>query len=337
MPVLNTFSNLSKRGFGSLLALTPFGTWVPMQPVADPLFFNAGRDIAVSDDGGRFAVARNSNTVRMSSDFGVTGFEVTVGSLQVQTIGMSYNGQYLIAGSGNNAGLYVSSDFGATWTLRQSLLFPIVGVSPSGQYQTAFQTDGANNFTLYRSTNYGASFTAGQTFSSASILKPTYYGQGQASIRMSADGQYQIAPGNTKPIISTNYGVTWQQCSGLPVDGAYYGATMSDTGQYQTVCVDGGYIYVSQDFGVTWTQQGAQRGYIRASMSADGSKQTVNFQSGASPKIVMSYDYGNTFEEIQPTDTGSLSDVFYIVGMARNGRYQYAVNYTGAKAQKNVS
>lgn len=337
MPVLNTFSNISKRGFGNLLNLTPYGVWVPMEPTANPQFFK-GCDVAVSDDGGRFVVGTQSGDLRLSTDFGATGSLLTTGGgYGWRSVGMNYNGQYLITGSQDVGQLHVSSNFGANWTAvgSGSLRFPCVAVSRTGEFQTAFGADASNNWTLYRSANFGASFATGQTFLANSGLQPVSYVYG-SQVAISESGQYQIAAGNPKPIFSSNYGVTWVNVSNLPASGNFLGVAISDSGQYQTVALLNGLIYVSSNFGATWTAKTYSDGHNRVSMSGDGSMQTVTTYSGTI-NIKMSYDFGETWELVVPADSGVIGGTFYNVGMSRSGRYQYAVSVLGAKSQKNVS
>ena len=68
----------------------------------------------------------------------------------------------------------------------------------------------------------------------------------------------------------------------------------SISGKYQTAVDDGSYIYVSSDYGETWTQKGIAAGWSGVAMNGTGQYQTATVSGGY---IYVSSDYGNTWTQ----------------------------------------
>jgi hypothetical protein len=70
------------------------------------------------------------------------------------------------------------------------------------------------------------------------------------SVSLSASGQYQVLVGNDDGAgggyihMSSDYGITWIQNTNAGLR-KWYGVSISDTAQYETAVVNGGYIYTS--------------------------------------------------------------------------------------------
>jgi hypothetical protein len=107
-----------------------------------------------------------------------------------------------------------------------------VSVSSSGQYQTIITVDDEEPGPIYRSEDYGLSWTL--------TGAPSAY---WSAVSMSESGKYQTACiYNGLIYVSINSGVNWAPASGAP--SAYWSAvSMSASGKFQTACVDGGLIY----------------------------------------------------------------------------------------------
>jgi len=89
---------------------------------------------------------------------------------------------------------------------------------------------------------------------------------------------------------STCYGTTWQ--AKTSANQWWTAIAMSSTGQYQTAVVDGGQIYVSSDFGVTWTAKESYRSWKDVAVSSNGARQAAVAYNNY---IYVSTDYGNTW------------------------------------------
>ena len=96
----------------------------------------------------------------------------------------------------------------------------------------------------------------------------------------------------------------------------WYGVAIDSTGKYQTAVADGDYIYISSDYGNTWTQKGSSRSWCGVAMDSTGKYQTAVASIGY---IYISSDYGNTW-----TQKGS-SQYWRGVAMDSTGKYQTAV------------
>ena len=97
---------------------------------------------------------------------------------------------------------------------------------------------------------------------------------------------------------------------------------ISSTGQYQTYIVTGGYIYISNDYGSTWTQQNSIRNWYYIAVSSSGQYQTAIVNDGY---IYISNDYGNTWTE------KNLTGFWYYVAISASGQYQTTANYNSGQ------
>ena len=171
-------------------------------------------------------------------------------SINTSTPGSSYgvaassNGQYQIFISGTKIGL--SSDNGSTWSSITSI--PItsnirsVAMSSDGKYITIVYS---SNF-IYRSDDYGVSF------SSVASSDSWFF------IAMDISGQYQTACKGTIVSVSSDYGATWSDTGTL--DYAVTAIAINSTGdiQYASTALSAptsyGSVYKSTDYGLSWTQ-----------------------------------------------------------------------------------
>jgi len=71
-------------------------------------------------------------------------------------------------------------------------------------------------------------------------------------------------------------------------------SSVSLDGKYQTAVTYNGYIYVSDDYGDTWTQKDSERSWRVVSLSSTGQYQTATTYNGY---IYVSDDYGDTWTQ----------------------------------------
>jgi hypothetical protein len=90
---------------------------------------------------------------------------------------------------------------------------------------------------------------------------------------------------------------------------------MSSNGQYQTATISSGYIYTSSNYGVTWTQQATSQNWYGIAMSANGQYQVASINNGT---LYRSVNYGQTWFSV-----GS-SQLYRLITMTANSQYQYA-------------
>ena len=97
---------------------------------------------------------------------------------------------------------------------------------------------------------------------------------------------------------------------------AWTGVAMSSDGKIQTAIADADYVYVSTDYGNTWTAKDAERNWYDVAMSSDGKYQTATAYSGEDDYIYVSTDYGSTW-----TPKGSIQR-WWGIAMSSDGKYQ---------------
>jgi hypothetical protein len=183
---------------------------------------------------------------------------------------LSSSGQYQVASTGS--GIYLSSNFGVTWSRISSAAVSEVAISSSGNYITCTGRGTSGSIVpSYVSNNYGSTFTA------TTITSATFN-----DVAISGSGQYQIITDRGSLFyVSNDYGVTWSTSSSTVI---FTGVDMTVTGQY--IIMIGNItnnpratIQFSSNFGSTWTLldvSGALTG-ARAQISMSDSGDYVSY------------------------------------------------------------
>jgi predicted acyltransferase (DUF342 family) len=147
-----------------------------------------------------------------------------------------------------------------------------------------------------------------------------------SSIAMSANGQYQtaVASGTSSIYTSSNFGMNWTINTSAPT-GSWYSVAMSSSGQYQVAVINGTYVYLSSDYGITWSNSNTTTNpgvstWQQVAMSVTG--QYVSL-AGPSSGLWVSSNYGVTW-----TKTNGIGNFICIV-MSATGQYQVAGGYNG--------
>ncbi|MFH0949030.1 MAG: hypothetical protein V1802_00915 [Candidatus Aenigmatarchaeota archaeon] len=269
---------------GRIFVSSDFGqSWVARGPgVSDPKY--SWGYIAMSSDG-KYQTAIGyyydgvafDGKIYISSDYGMNWAQSSGPTGTLTGIFMSSDGKYqtLIGrcygthSSCTYAGeFYTSDNYGQSWTKRD-VLGPLlywmdVAISSDGRYQTAVLDNGE----IYISSDYGVNWAAKGTVK--------YW----KDVAMSSDGKYQtaIASSPGKIYTSYDYGNIWIESASLTEIWPEQIAMSSD-GKYQTVITgDGpanGRIYVSPNYGVSWTVRGLSKMWKGIVMTTDGSYQTA--------------------------------------------------------------
>jgi hypothetical protein len=190
-------------------------------------------------------------------------------------------GQYQVAPTYNLNGIYVSNNYGSTWTKTGTVVdsYYSLYISYSGKYMIIM----AYSDKMYKSTNFGASFSVAFT-----SLRPGYY-------FFSQDETYHGYVSSTSRLnISSNSGSSFAIPSALSsVSILNYGipAAFSQNGKYQ-LAISATNIYVSNNNGSTYTSNlGGLTGLNTVAMSLDGQYMFVN----SSPSLRYSSDFGVTW------------------------------------------
>jgi predicted acyltransferase (DUF342 family)/transcriptional antiterminator Rof (Rho-off) len=163
------------------------------------------QSIAMSSTGKYQVMADYINGVYVSYNYGEAWFVKSSGG-NYQGVACSATGKFMLA-TKIGTGLYYSNDYGNTWSTISTSIAPggqhaFVAMSSNGKYCSyTTQNNSSGTGYIYRSSNYGSTWTAVATDASR-------YWQ---EIRMSADGEYQIAGliSGTGLYKSVDYGVTW--------------------------------------------------------------------------------------------------------------------------------
>jgi len=259
---------------------------------------------------GQYQLVGTTTFLYVSSDFGTTWTQVATDK-DWTGVAISGNGNYMYAtdSTASTGNLYVSTDYGLTWTVSASSpgagAWLFVAVSASGQYVLSC---GPSYY--YLSSNYGATFTQVENYSTAS----------SGFIAMSATGQYMMIRALSSNVVSKNYGSTWTAISPTS-DG--YGLAISGTGQYQMAQNTAtNTMYLSSDYGATFAPVLATPCWSCA-IDYTGQYQVV---ARLPTNIYYSVDYGVTWNIATnyPNPSQSRS-----VSMSANAQYFLAPNANG--------
>ena len=219
----------------------------------------------------------------------------------------------------------VSLDKGATWQVVDKFEDCIdIAISSNGIFQTALTREGK----VWTSTNKGTTWNL-TTNSNANLS-----GLSLTTVAMSYSGQIQVVAGyNTSIYISIDYGYSWYEKGFInnwkkvliSDEGEFYlaatedrlftskdyGTTwfnkldltensvfaMSKTGSIQVAAVNRGSIYVSNNYGETWTEvKNTINNWQSIEISESGRIQTAVAFEGIYLRVYMSFDYGVTWE-----------------------------------------
>lgn len=241
----------------------------------------------------------------------------TSGSTGLAGISTSSTGQYITAAYIDS--IFVSSDYGSTWTrrvlLNSSEVISDVAISESGQMQL-FVTY-SNPGIIYKSNDYGTTWNAKVGY--------RYFN----SIAMSASGEICISAsdigGATSYLglyISYNSGNNWLKTEAPTYASfnnsfyGYYDAAISSSGQYITGVTRYIYIWYSNNYGKDWRLANAPEiQYYRVAMSSSGQYQTAITFSGG---IYYSINYG--VDWIQSNAISSQG--YWGISISSSGQYQ---------------
>ncbi len=278
---------------------------------------------------GRYQVAiEELGGIYVSRDFGTTWtVKINIGEASSNSVSMSTSGQYQTASNGRN--IYISNDHGESWNsvynFGDTKVF--VSVSLNGQYQNIISAGDS----LYQSRDYGLTWVRftdeySELYNSIQMF-PT------CDVAMSYNGNYQTIV-SENIYTSSDYGFTWNTVDLNPGvdsdwdDRNWISVAMSSEGKYQTALEDVGEIYVSDDFGTTWTKKNNQvirdKQWRSVAMSANGRFQTALAKNGG---VFVTIDHGDTWSLSVETIFGDRT--WQGNSVSANAQYQTAVTYNG--------
>jgi hypothetical protein len=193
--------------------------------------------------------------------------------LNTSLTAISGNAQYMLA-SAPSGGLYLSSNFGSTWSQVTSATsngaWTGLAISYTGQYMVAISQT-ASNAPIY-STNYGSNWT-----------QTSFTGVTGSFVAISGNGQYCLTGSTTVAFLISNYLAgfstsAYTQPTLTGINANIVAASLSTTGQYMVIVTAGttNNVYFSINYGATFTAItiGAAA-LVSCTMSYDGSYITV--------------------------------------------------------------
>ena len=222
-------------------------------------------------------------------------------------IAISASGQYQTAVSQL---IYISNNYGASWTLSPSAPTPqqysSVSISASGQYQIV-----SGSSSIYYSNDYGNSWNSN-----------TIAGNNTS---ISASAQYQVVSSFANVFLSSNYGSSWNTLSISPT-GLICSVSISASGQYISFATffpafNSGYIHVSSNYGNSFTLINTINDrFVSIYVSASGQYQTAV----SNLNLYISIDYGNTWS-LKTQSSPPLSGFLWkSASISYTGQYQVA-------------
>lgn len=181
------------------------------------------------------------------------------------SVAMSSTGEIIYAATVNGY-IYCSRNYGVTWTLiysGPSLKMSSIDTSSDGVYVFVATVEAV----LLRSSDSGASFTystvtSGLTGAEYSSISCNSTGQLVMTVIQNGGGVYK----------STDYGSTYSIVSTVSTVGTWTGVSVSATGQYVAVSSSNAGIFISYNYGSTWTQSDAPA-YAFRSIALSGNGQ----------------------------------------------------------------
>ncbi|HPC30640.1 MAG TPA: hypothetical protein PK862_01695, partial [Candidatus Pacearchaeota archaeon] len=274
------------------------------------------KKIAMSSNG-QYQTVSASDGIYTSSNYGglwIKSLSIGVGSgFGTANLAVSSTGQYqtTIITTSNGRVIYVSSDYGITWSpkITDANISGVFMSSDTGQYQIVVGT--VSNY-YYFSSDYGNNW---QKKTSSDVIK---------TFVVSSNGKYQIYVAVARDIyyISSDYGQTFVQKS-APNLGS--NIEMSRDGQYQ-VSINASSFYISSDYGQSWKLSiNLNPGSIinGSGISSDGKYISfVTYEGGLSSKIYTSSDYGQHWKSTDYISQLNMS--FNDIFISSDGKYQLA-------------
>lgn len=231
----------------------------------------------------------------------------TIANYTGQASGSAFSGAMTATGSGcrvtvsdetsNNMWVIniIRASATPTWSINiQKVCTDTPPILSAGKYQLLVQnTPSIPDY--FRSTDFGATWTTGTTPLGDDIYIGAMGGNSGEYITMNTwDGSF----GRT--YVSNDTGATWTEITYTGAGTAGWdlgGVAISGSGQYQFICDGNGDIWVSNDYGVTWTLNGTfSPSYEVASISSDG--RVMAFGLTSTSDIVLSTNYGVTWNTV---------------------------------------
>lgn len=252
--------NISYNSAGSVYISSDYAsTWsivtsVPSNSWTFITLSSNGQYMVIVGGGGNVPEANytvgSQSYIYTSSNYGISWNQTAIQS-SWSGVASDSSGRRIVALA--TSGIYVSSDYGQTWSVSSPSSNNQVASSATGQYliSSNYSTVLNNpNAGLFISSSYGATWSIWLPIVNGQPVKQTWFG-----VTSSSSGQYmyagQVDCGNI--YVSSNYGQTFAQTS--LQNASWTGITTDSTGQLlaATSCCGSGLVYISSDYGQFYT------------------------------------------------------------------------------------
>ncbi|CAN2222480.1 Sialidase_non-viral domain containing protein [Candidatus Nanopelagicaceae bacterium] len=249
------------------------------------------KSIAMSSDGSTIIVGRDTDGVYLSTNSGTNYSKISTTSIPNGSyfVSISADGTKMLAGSNatNIPNFYYSIDSGSTWTAKVA----------SGTTPTIRDTCMSGNGSRWMILNTRGAYTStdnGATWSYILGTGPDYW-----TCAMSNDAtKIFVLPFGTALKYSTDSGANWSTSTNTYLSANII-ASSSDGSKLVLTDRDALKIYMSTDFGATFTQKFLAVGSLQdAAISSDGSRIAV----AVAGRLLTSIDGGtNWVQEMTPS------------------------------------
>eukprot|EP01041_Mallomonas_annulata_P002535 gene2535-4943_t len=301
------------------------------------------RGITASDTAQYLAAVVYEGGIFISSDYGSTWTSSDAPSNTWQCITSDSTGRYVSAGDVGGS-IYTSSDYGVTWVASTSSLtdwsrsygWISIASSSSGQYLFAASGFGY----VYNSSDYGS------TWEPTAFVNQISWN----SICSDSSGQYLGLVSNGIVYTSSDYGNNWSEhYVGTERSGVTYLAITSDSSGRRLAVVDGGgrnrqsevlsynggLIYLSSDYGVSWSQSNAPvAAWHSITSSGTGEYLAAAVYGGG---IYVSSDFGSNWAQTDAISANWYSITSSVSGLLISGVVDGGDIYTKDLSSTSIS
>jgi photosystem II stability/assembly factor-like uncharacterized protein len=297
--------------------------------------------ISISTTGKYQTAITDTGDIYTSDDYGSTRtVSFNIGVSTSNTVSISFTGQYQTASNGFK--IFVSSNYGATWTntFSSGTTSIFVSISLTGKYQTVV----SSGDTVYTSNDYGMTWKGldinSELYDVTENSQNNFFQSVEmfpnAGVALSYNGLYQTVVAEYI-YRSNDFGQTWRNVSNTNylTQNNWIAVAMSSDGKYQTAIESYGLVFTSTDFGITWAslqdENLINKNWISVSISATGQYQTLVQDNGL---IYCTNDYGNTWYPV--TDPLVQNKDFRSVSISSDAIYQCICEYSGQIYMSNL-
>jgi cytoskeletal protein CcmA (bactofilin family) len=234
-------------------------------------------------------------------------------------IAISENGQYQLAAKSSIPDLgytLLSVDYGSTWTNITTIpgIQYAASMSPDGRYMLLSNNDKE----IYRSTNYGTSWTKIYTIGDGTIYNACVSTTGQvitmyAIVGSAGQFYYSVNGGSTFTAIDISGNVSIQSNMAMSADGTYVLFGNNAGLLYKGVLSGSTYTLTSQNISAT-----------NVAMSSNGSKMYYT----SSNTIYKSTDYGSTWSPLTTTDVSGSTIYANYLACSSDGQTIVTTSYS---------